>query len=189
MISLVVQTKALHSLQNVCSAQKNVRMLLKKENNYNYNPVLYNIIVIRPVTYIRIQRVNTVNTGDQRTSFKAQQPAKRKSPMAQVAAEHPVTVYLSINSLRGKTSVQIWTEKWPIVSGSAALHVFKSNATELHFLHCMIICALILPLQKERCFSHVLPAENGCWGADKKKDEGTGNTSPSYALPLSTTAN
>lgn len=126
--------------------------------------MLYNNIVIRPVTYIRIHKV--VNTGDQRTNLKAQQPAKRKSPMAQVAAEHPVTVYLSFNSLRGKTSVQIWTEKWSIVLGSAALHVFKSNATELHFIHCMITCALILPLQKERCFSHVLPAEKG----HKKKE-------------------
>lgn len=67
MISLVVQTKALGSLPNVRSAQKNVRMLLKKENNYNYNPVLHNNIVIRPVTYIRIYRV--VNTGDQRTNL------------------------------------------------------------------------------------------------------------------------
>lgn len=73
--------------------------------------------------------------------------------------------------------------------GSAAFHVFKSNATELHFLHCMITCALILPLQKERCFSHVLPAENGCRGADKKKDEGKRNTSRSNALTLSTTEN
>lgn len=129
--------------------------------------MLCNNIVIRPVTYIRIHRV--VSTGDQRTSLKAQQPAKRKRLMAQVTAEHPVTVYLSINSLRGKTSVQIWTEKWPIVLGSASLHVFKSNATELHFLHCMIICVLILPSQMECFFSHVLRAGNECWGADKKK--------------------